>query len=351
MAEKEFPLVSVLVLNYNGLKFLDDCFNSLLAATYPNAEIIMIDNLSTDESVSYTKEKFPAVQVYQNGVNGGFSLAYNNGFKIARGNYFVILNNDVKVDPGWLEPLVDEAESDEKIGALQPKLVSMLEPGKFEYAGASGGYLDKYGYPFTRGRIFDTIEEDQHQYDDTARVFWTTGAAMFVRASVLEKSGNLDVDFVHHMEEIDLCYRINLAGFILKAVPASLVYHYGGGIIAYDSYKKIYWNHRNSVFMMLKNLEGKNLLPILIKREMLDLMTAGWALLKFDFKRFFALWHAYFWLLFHPGMILRKRKEVKAMRQVSDLEIFKLMYPKSAALQYFLKGKKTFSSLAEGFSI
>jgi GT2 family glycosyltransferase len=312
MAEKNYPLVSVLILNYNGKKFLDDCFKTVLDASYPNFEVIMIDNKSTDDSVAYTEENYPQVEVFQNGVNGGFSLAYNNSFKIAKGKYFIILNNDVTVAKNWLEPMVEEAEKDETIGALQPKLVSMLEPEKFEYAGASGkGHLDKFGYPFTRGRLFDHLEEDKGQYNDIARIFWTTGAAMFVRASVLEESGNLDVDFVHHMEEIDLCYRINLVGYQLKVVPESLVYHYGGGIISYESYKKIYWNHRNSVFMLLKNLEGKNLFKILFLRFLLDIMTWGWALVKFDLKRVRALIHAYFWLMMHPGMISRKRKEVK----------------------------------------
>ncbi|MBC8343339.1 MAG: glycosyltransferase family 2 protein [Bacteroidetes bacterium] len=345
MNRQKSPLVSVLVLNYNGKRFLDDCFSTLLKSTYPHFEIIMIDNKSTDDSVAYTVEKYPEVEIFQNGVNGGFSLAYNNAFKFAKGKYFVVLNNDVKVDTGWIEPLVEEAEKDETIGALQPKLVSMAEPDKFEYAGASGGYMDKFGYPFTRGRIFETIEEDKGQYDDIQRCFWTTGAAMFVRADALKKSGDMDVDFVHHMEEIDLCYRINLAGYKLKVVPQSLVYHYGGGIISYDSYKKLYWNHRNSVFMLLKNLECKNLLYILPARIFLDVLTAAQSIVTFNFKRFGALCHAWFWLIFHPRMIIRKRREVKKRRTVPDADIFKLLYPKSIALQYFLKGKKVFSDL------
>ncbi len=347
MNTQEFPLVSVLVLNYNGKKFLDDCFQTVLAATYPNFEVIMIDNLSTDDSVAYTESNYPDVHIFQNGVNGGFSLAYNNSFKIAKGKYYVILNNDVSVEKDWLEPLVEEAEKDPKVGALQPKLVSMIEPNKFEYAGASGGFMDKYGYPFTRGRVIDTIEEDKGQYDDIVRLFWTTGAAMFVRAETLGKTGGMDVDFVHHMEEIDLCYRINLVGYKLKVVPKSLVYHYGGGIISYDSYKKLYWNHRNSVFMMLKNLETKNLFTIIPARILLDLMTAGWSLATLNFKRIGALIHAYFWLLVHPAMILRKRKEVKKVRTIGDKEIFKLLHPKSVALQYFLKGKKTFNEIVK----
>ena len=341
------PLVSVLVLNYNGKRFLDDCFNSLTQATYPNAEIIMIDNKSTDDSVAYVQEKFPSVIIFQNGVNGGFSLAYNNSFKIAKGKYFVILNNDVAVDAGWLEPMVEFAESHPEVGAIQPKLVSMTDPGKFEYAGASGGYMDKFGFAFARGRVFFDIEEDHGQYDEPARVFWTTGAAMFVRAEALQQSGVLDVDFVHHFEEIDLCYRLNLTGYELWAVPQSKVLHYGGGIITYDSYKKLYWNHRNSVFMMLKCLERKNLFPILFQRVLLDGIAWWQSFLSFNFKRMGALPDAYFWLFTHAGLIRKKRKEVTQLRKVSDQEIFKLFYPKSVALQYFLRGKKTYTALME----
>jgi len=342
---KEYPLVSVLVLNYNGLRFLNDCFSSLLEASYPNQEIIMIDNLSTDDSVSYMEKHFPTVKIFQNGINGGFSLAYNNAFKIAKGTYFVILNNDVKVDKAWLEPMVTLCESDDRIGAVQPKLLSMLEPRKFEYAGASGGHLDKYGYAFTRGRIFDFVEEDKGQYEDEAEVFWTTGAAMFVRSEALKCSGDMDVDFVHHYEEIDLCYRINLAGFILKVCPKSIVYHYGGGIISYESYKKMYWNHRNSVFMMLKNLESHNLVWFIPSRILLDAMTLGWAILKFDTRRIRALIHAWFWLLFHPVLIVQKRKEVKKRRVIRDNELFKRMYPRSIAIQYFFYHRKIFAAL------
>jgi len=348
MTNNSYPLVSVLVLNYNGKRFLDDCFISLLSATYPNYEIIMIDNLSTDDSVAYTQEHYPKVQVFQNGINGGFSLAYNNAFKFAKGKYFVVLNNDVKVDKSWLEPMVELCENDENVAAVQPKLLSLLEPHKFEYAGASGGHLDCYGYAFTRGRILDYIEEDKGQYNDIANVFWTTGAAMFLRASVLPQTGNMDVDFMHHYEEIDLCYRINLAGYTLKVVPQSIVYHYGGGIIQYESYKKLYWNHRNSVFMMLKCLEKHNLFRFIFIRILLDSTTIGYALLKFQINRIKAIFNAYSWLVNHISLIKEKRTEVQAMRKISDYEIFAKMYGKSIALQYFLKGKKTYSSLKNG---
>ncbi len=194
------PLVSVIILNYNGLRFLKDCFDSLVKCSYPNFEILLVDNNSTDESAAFTRKNYPRVKIIQTGGNKGFSWGYNISFEHAAGKYFVLLNNDVAVDPGWLEPLVAAAEADDRIGALQPKILSMIDRQSFEYAGASGGFIDKYGYPFLRGRVFYTIEKDYGQYDNETEVFWTSGAAMFVRAEALLKSGRLDEDFVFHME-------------------------------------------------------------------------------------------------------------------------------------------------------
>ena len=217
------PRVCVMVLNYNGQKFLKGCFDSLLACTYPNLELMMVDNKSTENDVEFMSENYPQVKIVQTGKNAGYSRAYNIAFKHSDAKYFIMLNNDVKVDAHWIEPLVEAAEEDESVAALQPKILSMIDEGFFEYAGASGGFMDKYGYTFLRGRVFFTVEEDKGQYDDIRELFWTSGAAMFVRASALEASGVLDEDFVHHMEEVDLCWRLNLAGFKLKVIPKSFI--------------------------------------------------------------------------------------------------------------------------------
>ncbi len=344
------PLVSILILNHNGKPFLKDCFESVLASEYSNIEVILIDNASTDDSVAYTRKTFPQVEVFETGTNGGYSKAYNLSFEKAGGKYFVLLNNDVTVEPNWLGPLVDKAEADEKIGALQPKLVSMLDPTDFEYAGASGGFLDKYGFPFLRGRVFGHLEKDIGQYDDVVQIFWTTGAAMFLRAEALHYTGGLDEEFVHHMEEIDLCWRLNLVGYQLKVIPHAKIYHYGGATITPDSYKKIYWNHRNSLFMLLKNLDHSNLSSILFGRWCLDLLAIGRALATLDFKRAQAIVAGHNWLLLRWRHIRNKRRSVQNLRTVSDEEIFKLFYPKSIALQFFLKGRKTYNSLMKAIS-
>ena len=349
MSRNSFPLVHVVVLNYNGMRFLKDCFDSLKNSGYPNFETVLLDNLSTDESVSYIQKNYPETRILQTGSNSGYSRAYNHAFENCSGKYIVLLNNDVKVRPGWLGPLVDEAESYDSIAALAPKLVSMHDTTLFEYAGACGGYLDIFGYPFARGRVFFTLEKDIGQYEDNATVFWVTGAAMFVRLSALKQCGNLDVDFVHHMEEIDLCWRMNLAGFKLKVVPKSIVEHYGGATIIPDSYRKTYWNHRNSIFMLFKNLERKNLFIILFKHFLLDQMASAWFFVNLKWHKVFAVQWAQVWVLAHLGMILRKRKEAQKVRKVSDESIFKIIYPRSIAMRYFVHGEKTFQQLMKAF--
>jgi GT2 family glycosyltransferase len=252
----------------------------------------------------------------------------------------------VIVAEDWLEPLVNVAEADLKIGALQPKIRSMIDDGYFEYAGASGGFMDKYGYPFLRGRIFYTIERDQGQYDDESYVFWTSGAAMFVRAEALEKSGNLDEDFVHHMEEIDLCWRLHLVDYRLKVIPDSVIYHFAGATIKADSFKKIYWNHRNGIFTLIKNLEKGNLAKTLVVRYLLDVINVLHATIgQLDFKHAYAIIKSHTWLIFNLKMMFRKRKEVQKVRVVSDKEYNFLMYNKILVFDYFLRAKKTFSSL------
>jgi hypothetical protein len=340
-----WPLVSVLVLNYNGKRFLKACLDSLQAAAYPNFEIVLIDNCSTDDSALFVEQNYPHVRILQTGSNAGYSRAYNLAFRSATGKYFVLLNNDVEVTPQWLDHLVAAAEADPHIAALQPKLLSLQEKSRFEYAGASGGFMDFFGFPFLRGRVLSTMEIDEGQYDDAVEVFWTSGAAMFVRAEALNLSGDLDEDFVHHMEEIDLCWRLHLAGFKLKVIPAAVIYHYAGATITPDSFKKLYWNFRNSIFMLIKNFESKNLWRSLSVRYLIDAFALLASLLKLDFKMAFAIAKAHAWLILNWRLIAQKRRETQARRRVSDQAIVKLLYPGSILIAYFLKRKKTYLAL------
>lgn len=340
------PLISILVLNYNGIKFLKDCYESLLQSRYKHFEIVLIDNNSSDDSVQFTESQYPMVKIIQTGENAGYSRAYNIAFTKALGKYFILLNNDVVVDKGWLGPLVNAAEKDETIGALQPKIRSMIDDGYFEYAGACGGYMDRYGYPFLRGRIFYTIEKDDGQYNDKVNVFWTSGAAMFLRASALKKSGNLDEDFVHHMEEIDLCWRLHLVGYKLSVIPDSVIYHYAGATIKPDSFKKLYWNHRNGIITLLKNVGPENLFRVFLVRYILDLINIFFAgIIQFDFKHSYSILKSHIWIMFNLRMILRKRREVQAIRVVGDETFQEYIYPGSVVLAYFLRRQKVFSGL------
>ncbi len=350
MNNRSLPLVHVVVLNYNGMRFLKDCFDSLRTSTYGNTELVLLDNLSTDESVSFIQSNYPEVRIIQTGKNAGYSKAYNLAFEQCKGEYLVMLNNDVKVRPDWIEPMVKEAEGDHKIAAIAPKLLYMNDLSMFEYAGACGGHMDKYGYPFARGRVFFTLEKDQGQYEQNEDIFWATGAAMFIRLSALEKCGNLDADFVHHMEEIDLCWRMQLAGFKLRVVPASIVEHYGGATIVPDSFKKTYWNHRNSIFMLFKNVEGKNLPSILLKHLFLDAMAASWYACNFKLNKVYAVLTAHVWIFVHLPMLWRNRKDAQSKRSVSDEAISKMIFPKSIAIRYFLFGEKTYKQLIKNIS-
>jgi GT2 family glycosyltransferase len=290
------------------------------------------------------------VKVVETGKNGGYSRAYNIAFRKTQADYYILLNNDVVVEQHWLEPLIKEAEADQEIGALQPKIRSLIDDGYFEYAGACGGFMDKYGYPFLRGRIFYTIEKDEGQYDDITDVFWTSGAAMFVRAEALKKSGDLDEDFVHHMEEIDLCWRLHLVGYTLKVIPDSVIYHYAGATIKADSFKKIYWNHRNGIFTLIKNLETGNLIKKLSIRYLLDIINILHAsVAQLDFVHAYAIIKSHFWLFFHLRLMFQKRKEVQRIRVVPDSAYQYLMYNKVLVIDYFLRNRKTFKSL--GFKI
>ncbi|HCS22073.1 MAG TPA: hypothetical protein DIW47_16215 [Bacteroidetes bacterium] len=341
------PQVDVVILNYNGKRFLDECIGSLLLGTYANAKLYVVDNASTDSDVAYLKQHYPQVEIIQNPENNGYCAAYNLAFSHCQGKYFVCLNNDVTVAPDWLEHMVELAETDEKIAAIQPKLVSYFDPEKFEYAGAAGGMMDVYGYPFLRGRLFSEIETDTGQYDDIAEIFWTSGAAMFLRKSALSDTGNLDETIVHHMDEIDLCWRLRMAGYRLLVQPRSVIRHIGGATIQSKSYKKIYWNHRNALYIMLKNYELPQVLRFVPVHILLDYVAIAQAALTFQWVMVRGVLAAHCWLLFHLPLIFKKRKEVQAIRKKGDEAVLPFMYPGSVVIEFFFKKHKTYPQLTQ----
>lgn len=305
----------------------------------------MVDNCSTDDSVSYTQANYPQVHIIQNPENNGFCAAYNLGLANCTGEYFICLNNDVIVKPDWIDHLVRVAEADPKIASIQSKMVSYFDEKKYEYAGSSGGKLDVYGYPFLRGRVFNQMEDDFGQYDDVADVFWTCGAAMFIRTSVLKETGNFEDSIVHHMDEIDLNWRFILHGYRNVIVPQSVILHIGGATIPQDSFKKIYWNHRNSIYMMLKNYGIWNMITKTFVHFILDYVAIIDSLVRLKPVRARAIFAAHGWIIRNLGLIIQKRREVQSKRKVNDSEVLKHMYPKSVVWQFFILGRKTYSEL------
>ncbi len=297
------PKVSIVILNWNGRKYLGQFLPSVLAYMPGNTEVVIADNGSTDGSVEFLEMQYPTVRVIRFSENLGFAKGYNEALKQVKADYYVILNSDVEVCPGWLEPMISLLEVDKAIAACQPKILSYRNKQLFEYAGAAGGWLDQYGYPFARGRIFDICEEDKGQYDDMEPVFWASGAALFIRAAVFHEVKGFDEYFFAHQEEIDLCWRIQLAGYKIYVCPSSKVYHVGGGTLPRGNTLKTYLNFRNNKIMMSKNLPLSKKIWIMPVRSLLDGISAWKGLLSGDGGYFIAVLRAQLafvkWWLFH----------------------------------------------------
>ena len=247
------PSVAIVILNWNGRKFLEQFMPAVLASTYPNKRVIVADNASTDDSILFLNEHFPSVEIIRNETNEGFAKGYNTALKKVTADYYVLLNSDVEVPENWIEPVISLMETDPLIAACQPKILTFDNRSFFEYAGACGGWIDKFGYPFSRGRVFDTRETDSGQYDFVQQCFWASGAAFFIRAKLYHEMGGLDEYFFAHQEEIDLCWRLQLSGYKIFVQPASVVYHVGGGTLPRGNSRKTFLNFRNNLIMIYKN--------------------------------------------------------------------------------------------------
>lgn len=265
--------VAVVILNYNGEEMLRRFLPTVLENT-PGADVVVVDNASTDSSVALVKERFPAVRLIAFDRNYGFADGYNKAMTMVDAEYVLLLNSDVEVTPGWLEPLVKALDADADVAACQPKVLDYKRKAFFEYAGAAGGFIDRYGYPFCRGRIFDTVEEDKGQYDNVSDIFWATGAAMLVRTAVYREAGGLDGTFFAHMEEIDFCWRMRARGYRIVCVPSSKVYHVGGATLSAANPHKTYLNFRNNLLMLYKNLPENELGGVMRLRRVLDYVAA-----------------------------------------------------------------------------
>ena len=248
------PSVAVVILNWNGKAFLNQFLPGVLRSEYDNLQVIVGDNASTDDSVSFLEQNFPTVEIIKNDQNYGFAGGYNKVLERVRADYYILLNSDVEVTPNWIKPVIALMESDAKIAAAQPKIKWQLSKNQFEYAGAAGGYLDIYAYPFCRGRLFNVYEEDHGQYDEKSEVFWASGAAFFIKSKYWKETGGLDADLFAHMEEIDLCWRLKNLNYKVMYCPDAEVYHVGGGTLQTENPFKTYLNFRNNLIIMQKNL-------------------------------------------------------------------------------------------------
>ncbi len=341
--------LAVVILNYNGKRFLEQFLAGVITSSAPH-EVIVADNASTDDSIAYLKANFPNVKLIQNSENLGYAGGYNEALKKVEANYYMLLNNDVEVGSNWLQPLVELMESDEKIAASQPKLIDHKNRSLFEYAGASGGFMDAYGYPFCRGRIFDFIEEDKGQYNDVREVFWVSGACLLVRSKVFWQVGGFDADYFAHMEEIDLCWRMQNLGHKVVVNPASKVFHVGGGTLNKQSARKTYLNFRNSLITLTKNHPSNGLFTKIFLRLILDGVAGIKLLFTLQFNHIWAILRAHFSYYSQLGSIKQKRK---ALQQLPGYQLrFSNTYKNSIVYAHFIKGVKKFSDLnSDQFSV
>ena len=329
------PSTAVVILNYNGKAHLEKFLADVIRRS-PEASIVVADNGSSDDSLTYISKNFPAVQVIDIGKNLGFCGGYNYALKKIDAEYFILLNNDVEVTEGWIRPLTDLLDKDPNIAAAQPKILSYHQRHLFEYAGAGGGFIDILGYPFCRGRIFETLEEDKGQYNDTQPVFWATGACMMIRSKLFKNLGGFDEDFFAHMEEIDLCWRLKRQGYVIAYCGSSAVYHVGGGTLSVGSPRKTYFNFRNGLDLLIKHQRGGQLLWKLPLRVVLD-WVAALRFLSGAPGNAWAVVRAHGSVLFRLGKTLSKRRELKKY-----LKGFKVseIYPGILIWTYFVKKKK-----------
>lgn len=334
------PKVAIVILNWNGRNHLEKFLPSVVSSSYLNYEIIVADNGSNDESIKFLATNYPNIGLIQFNENYGFAKGYNEALKQVESDYYMILNSDVEVQTQWLQPMVDLLESDGTIAACQPKILSYANKKIFDYAGAAGGWLDKYGYPFAKGRVFDICEEDHGQYDQIEPIFWASGAALFIRAKIFHEMNGFDEYFFAHQEEIDLCWRIQSAGYKIYSCPAAVVYHVGGGTLPRGNSLKTYLNFRNNRIMLSKNLPFIKKLWVMPVRNFLDTLSAWKGLLTGDGGYFIAIIRAH--LAFLKWWLFYKKKSLYPINKKHTPSGY---LQKNMAWQHFFKKKKYFSEI------
>ncbi|TMM31002.1 glycosyltransferase family 2 protein [Polaribacter aestuariivivens] len=328
---------AIVILNWNGQKLLEQFLPSVVSFSSELADIYVADNASTDTSISYIKEFFPSVKIIENAINGGYAKGYNDALQIIDADIYCLLNSDVEVTENWLVPILHLFKTEEKTAIIQPKLLDFKDKKKFEYAGAGGGFVDLYGYPYCRGRVFNNLETDDGQFNDTKEIFWASGACLFIRSKIYHHVKGLDEDYFAHQEEIDLCWRTQNIGYKVKYVGSSTVYHVGGATLQETNPHKTYLNFRNSLLNVIKNVPKKWFLFVVFSRLILD----GIAGIKFIVElrpiHTWAILKAHFSFYKNFFKFLGKRRKLQK-KQDYNLHT-------SIVWQYFVLGRKKFDDL------
>jgi riboflavin kinase/FMN adenylyltransferase len=340
---------AVVILNYNTRGHLEQFLPSVVQHS-PGARIVVADNGSPDDSVEWLRREHPGVEVLELGANSGFAQGYNEALHRVMAPIYVVLNSDVAVTPGWMDPILRAMAADPTIAVAQPKILTWSEPSRFEHAGAAGGWIDRLGYPFCRGRIFTHLERDSGQYDVPQRCFWAAGAAFFIRADLYHAFGGFDGRYFAHNEEIDLCWRLQRAGYSIWCIPQSVVYHLGGGTLDYNHPKKVFLNFRNSLFSLLKNERALKLLWLIPARLVLDGIAALRFLFKGQLRSIWSILTAHGSFYAHLGYLLRQRRAAAGVVARSRIGSGHLsgVYPGSIVWAYYARGIKRFSDLGAG---
>ena len=338
------PTTAIVILNWNTRALLEKFLPRVITnSRMPGIKIVVADNGSEDDSVKWTRSNYPEVEIIELRHNYGFAEGYNRALQLLDTEYAVLLNSDAAPGKDWLPPLIECTEHHPEAAACVPAIKDEQRPDYYEYAGAAGGFIDRWGYPFCRGRLFNTIEKDNGQFQDESTLFWGSGAALMVRREVFVNSQGLDPDFFAHMEEIDWCWRVKNQGYTIRFVPKSNVYHAGGGTLNYMNSRKTYLNFRNNLFLLLKNQPGKWVYPMLIIRMTMDFLALLNFLAKKEWQQAYAIHKAHLHFIVHFKKFYRKRIKLKpTIRCKNHTE----QYSGSIVLDYFLKGKKRFTDLS-----
>ena len=324
--------IAVIILNWNGAKLLHQFLPSIIQYS-ENATVYVADNASTDDSIAVLKRDFPTVKIIQNKSNYGFAQGYNEALQFIDEPYYALINSDIEVTENWLNPIIEMFYKEPNTAIIQPKILDYKKKTHFEYAGAAGGFIDKYGYPFCRGRIFETVEEDKGQYDDETEIFWATGACLFIRKEVYHELNGFDADFFAHQEEIDLCWRAFNLGYITKYTSKSEVYHVGGATLDVANPKKTYLNFRNSLYMLVKNLPQNQIFKVIFIRMILDGIAAFKFLFQGKISHFFAVVKAHYSFYKKINSFYSKR---------TGIQLTNYFHTNSIVWNYFIKKKKQF---------